>query len=59
MTGSTLQESMFEDPVLQELVKTTRSRYGRAGLAVLAEWCRRELGVEAARSPRSSPLVGP
>ena len=53
---STLPKSMFEDPVLQELVETTRNRYGRAGLAVLAELCRRELNQPSQQRPG---LVGP
>jgi len=43
MTASALPSSMFEDPQLQECVRGVRNRYGRAGLAVLAELCRREL----------------
>jgi hypothetical protein len=34
---------MFEDPALQELVAAARNRFGKAGLVVLAELCRREL----------------
>jgi hypothetical protein len=43
MTTSALPASMFEDPQIQECVQQVRNRYGRAGLAVLSELCRREL----------------
>ena len=43
MTQSTMPASMFEDARLQDCVQEIRNRYGRAGLAVLAELCRREL----------------
>jgi hypothetical protein len=43
MTYSTLPASMFDDPQIQDFVHQIRARYGRAGLAVIAELCRREL----------------
>lgn len=36
-------DSLFDDVVLQDCVRHVREQYGRAGLAVIAELCRREL----------------
>ena len=46
MTTSALPTSLFEDPQIQDCVQQVRNRYGRAGLVVLGELCRREL-IEA------------
>jgi hypothetical protein len=58
MHGASLAGSMFDDPALQELVQIARARYGKAGLVVLAELCRRELNSDASTFSRPS-LVGP